>query len=96
MERAHVASALLKKGFVEDETRDHRYFHHQINGQRTGVRTKLSRGSQYKRLGPQLLAKIKKQPKLESSREFRDLVNCPMSKERYIEVLKSKEILDCS
>ena len=94
MERENIASALLRKGFVEDTSgRDHRYFHHQINGQKTGVRTKLSRGRQYKSLGPQLLAKIKKQLKLDSSREFRDLVNCPMTKEGYIEILKSKEIL---
>ena len=37
MEREKIASGLLKKGFIEDSKgRDHRYFHHQINGKEPG------------------------------------------------------------
>ena len=94
MEREKIASSLRKKGFVEDiKGRDHRYYHHQVNGKRTGVRTKLSMGSNYKRLGTPLLAKIKKQLKLDSSKDLADLVNCPMTEDDYIEILKVKDIL---
>ena len=94
MEREKIATSLKKKGFVEDiKGRDHRYYHHQVNGKRTGVRTKLSMGSKYKRLGNPLLAKIKKQLKLDSPKELSDLVNCPMTGDDYIEILKVKNIL---
>ena len=93
MEREKIATSLKKKGFVEDiKGRDHRYYHHQFNGKRTGVRTKLSMGSKYKRLGAPLLAKIKKQLKLDSSEDLADLVNCPMTQDDYIEILKVKDI----
>ena len=95
MEREKIASALLKKGFIEDSKgRDHRYYHHQINGKRTGVRTKLSTGSKYKHIGAPLLGKIKKQLKLDSSQALADLVNCPMTEEAYTRILKVKGILN--
>lgn len=95
MEREKIASALLKKGFIEDRKgRDHRYFYHQINGKRTGVRTKLSTGSKHKHIGAPLLGKIKQQLKLDSSRALSDLVNCPMTEEGYTRILKVKGVLN--
>lgn len=93
MDRDQVNSSLIRKGFIRDDDRNHWFYHHEYEGKRTGVRTKLSRGSKYKRLDSSLQSRIKKQLKLGSSSDFRDLVNCPMSREDYINKLKENGII---
>jgi hypothetical protein len=93
MDRDQIEASLLKKGFVRKDGGDHRYFHHQVNGKNTGVYTKTSHGSKYKTLDNSLLAMMKRQLKLDSLNEFRDLVNCPMSGSDYIEKLRVKRII---
>ena len=93
MDRNKIASSLKRKGFDEDNSGDHRFFHHKFNGKVTGVRTKLSRGSKHRRIGAPLLSSIRKQLKLDTQKELSDLVNCPMTKEHSAEILKTKNIL---
>lgn len=93
MDQADIQSSLAKKGFVCEDDRDHKYYHHKLDGRYTGVKTKFSRGSNFKRLDPSLLSRIKKQLRLNTSREFRELVECPMSKDDYVQILRTKGVL---
>lgn len=93
MDRDKIQSALMSKGFELDESGDHKYLHHIHAGKKTGVKTKLSRGKQYKRLDASLLSKIKKQLKLDTSSELRDFIDCPMTKDEYLNILRGKGII---
>jgi hypothetical protein len=44
-------------------------------------------------MGGHLLSVMRKQLKLKSALELKDLINCPMSQERYIELLKERDEL---
>ena len=92
MDQRKIESSLLKKGFVRKQG-DHRYYHHKFEGKFTGVNTKFSLGSKHKRIDNSLLAKIKRQLKLDTLDELRDLVDCPMSKEQYLEKLMEKGLV---
>lgn len=92
MDRANIEAALNKKGFVCKE-KDHRYYYHQVDGKYTGIQTKVSTGTKYKRLGPPLVAKIKKQLQLDSPKDFNDFVNCPMTKNDYNNKLAEKGVI---
>lgn len=94
MDRSSIDSALRKKGFSIDDSRDHRFYHHKLDGKITGIKTKISRGSNYKRIDASLQSKIKNQLKLDSSQEFRNLIDCPMTKDDYIKKLKEKGFLN--
>lgn len=87
VKRDAVERALPTKGFDVEEG-DHRYFHHTYRGKRTGVYTKVSRGKKYADLGNDLVHAMKRQLGLQTTRDFRDLVECPMSGADYIAKLK--------
>lgn len=84
---------LKKKGFVDsiNHSGDHKYLEFIHNG-KICFFTKLSNGSK-KDLDNYLISQMSKQCKI-SKNEFADLVNCPLSKERYSEILKDKGYLD--
>ena len=94
MDRRSIDSALRKKGFSIDDSRDHTFYHHKFNGKITGINTKISRGSNYKRIDASLQSMIKKQLKLDTSQEFKNLIDCPMTKDDYIKKLKGKGLLE--
>jgi hypothetical protein len=79
-----VRASLNKKGFVEEDDRDHRYFFLTIENKRSSIRTKLSHG-EYE-IDSFLIGKMAKQTGL-TNREFEDLIKCPLTKEAYIELL---------
>jgi len=82
--RETIESALLKKGFVLDSSKtDHKYFMHEYKGKRTGPYTYTSHGSGYKDYGDTLLKPMKKQLKLDTLKEVKDLFICPMDAEAY-------------
>jgi predicted RNA binding protein YcfA (HicA-like mRNA interferase family) len=78
-----VAANLERKGFVPDEG-DHTFFRLFVGGKNTGIRTKISHG--VKEIHDGLLSQMAKQTKL-VKKEFLELVDCPMSEERYRELL---------
>ena len=85
-----VERALTKKGFVR-EPGDHRfYFLYDEKGKRTSIRTKVSHNQQ--EINDYLINCMKKQLHLTKS-EFLDLVNCPLSRENYLAVLKNSGVL---
>ncbi len=81
--------SLKKKGFSESVSKsdDHKYLEFVHEG-KIHFYTKLSHGSK-KDLGLPLITQMALQCKL-SKKEFMDLVNCPLSKERYLEILKER------
>jgi len=94
IERRQIESSLCIKGFLEDRSGDHRYFHHIYKGKRTGISTKTSHGSKdYKTYQDELLNKIKKHLRLDTKEELRDFLVCPMDAEQYNQILRVKGLL---
>lgn len=90
-DRTDIEAALQKKGFLK-ENKDHEYYTYYDNNRKTAIFTKLSFGSDYKTYGQSLLGKMSKQLKL-SNKELLDLIDCDLSGEKYLEILKNKKIL---
>ncbi|MCP4993038.1 MAG: hypothetical protein GY934_04515, partial [Gammaproteobacteria bacterium] len=88
-----IQAALRKKGFVDEEAPHHHYLHHEIDGQRTGAYAYFSRGSAYKDYGPKLLNSLKRTLKLDSKNQLELLVDCPLTAEKYIVILRQKGYL---
>lgn len=82
-----VRRGLEKKGFVLVDG-DHYYYHYlSDDGKKTNVWTKVSHGATD--IGIPLIKMMAKQTKL-SANEFIDLVNCPLSKDKYRLILEEK------
>ncbi|MDF2889803.1 MAG: hypothetical protein K0R80_170 [Clostridia bacterium] len=79
-----IRASLNKKGFIEEEDRDHRYFFLTINNKKTSIRTKLSHGDS--EIDSFLIGKMAKQTGL-TNKEFEDLIKCPLTKDEYIKLL---------
>ncbi len=80
-----ICSALKKKGFSEDTDSHHIYYRLFYNGKKTEVHTFISHG--LPEYGDSLIGKMKKQLCLQSKTEFQNLIECPMTKEEYINLL---------
>ncbi len=92
IERRLIESNLSSKGFVREDTH-HRYFHHEYRGRRTGAYTYTSRGSKYKIYNGALLGRMKKELRLDTTRQVLDLCKCPITEEDYNQILKSKRLI---
>ncbi len=91
--RDEIESNLPRKGFVREDTH-HRYFYHEHNGKRTGAFTYTSQGSSFKTYGAELIARMKKQLKLDTNRQVADLCLCPMTGSEYANLLAGKGVID--
>ena len=78
---------LLKKGFIRKESHHH-YFFHIHNGLETGIKTKVSHTPKMKDISNDLISQIRKQLKLDTNSQVKDLANCPMSEKDYIDILQ--------
>jgi hypothetical protein len=84
-----MVATLQRKGFVPANG-DHTVLFLHVNGKRSSVRTKVSHGSgEY---GDNLLKQVARQLWLSNS-ELDQLFDCPLTAERYIEILLEKCIL---
>lgn len=82
-DRRDVQQSLSRKGFEECQSPHHtHYIYYTAGGQKTPVKTRVSRGSNYKSLGDDLLGQMAKQCKLTKA-DFINLVDCPLSREEY-------------
>ena len=90
LNRRDIIKVLPKKGFTK-EVRHHIYFHHRIGGKETGLFTKVSHSG--KEISDSLITPIRKQLKLDTNRQVRDLKECPMSGDDYIKILEDKGII---
>lgn len=94
LDRKLIETSLRKKGFIQGKGGDHRYYYHEVNGKRTGAYAYVSRGSNYKTYDDNLLSAIKKELRLDTLRETRNLLQCPMSGDEYNSILQKKGILN--
>lgn len=93
MDRDKLERSLRRKGFVMDDKRDHRFFHLVVDGKRPGIYTKTSHGSkENKILRNPLQSKVKKQLKLDNINQLKKFVDCPLTYEKYLGILKKKGI----
>lgn len=92
IDRDQIERSLLKKGFIREDSH-HRYFYHEFNGKRTGAFTYTSHGSGYKTYGDPLLKRMKKELRLETLNDVKDLLGCPMDEDQYNEKLKVKGLI---
>lgn len=78
--------ALKKKGFeYQPEVTHHEYYALYYNGIKTSIYTYISHGE--RDFSDRLIKMRRGQLRLETNAEFRDFVNCPLSKERYCQLL---------
>lgn len=79
-----IDASLQKKGFIKEKNRDHIYYFLYLNGKKTSIRTKTSHSA--KEINDTLIKIMSQQVKL-TREQFMDLINCPLSKEAYEEIL---------
>lgn len=84
-----IKEGLTKKGFIAVQ-RDHTYLFLCVEGRKSRVHTKISHGlSEY---GDNLLSFVAKELHI-SKKQLADLLDCPLSYEEYLAMLKAKKIL---
>lgn len=84
-----VKRSLTKKGFKK-EPEDHWYYVLYVDGKRTKVKTHTSHCGQD--IGEHLINAMKKQLHL-NKKEFADLINCPLSYEEYVSILRQRDVI---
>lgn len=84
-----IERSLLKKGFKKDEG-DHHYYHLYVDDKKTAIFTKLSHSKN--EVDEFILRMMTKQVKL-NRQQFEDLINCPLSYENYIKILRENNII---
>jgi hypothetical protein len=82
-----VRSSLLKKGFVQIKDGDHHAFQLYVGGKKIGIRTYYSHGA--KECDDYILAQMARQLML-SRAQLNDLIDCQMSGEAYVEMLRNR------
>ncbi|GAC1342831.1 MAG: hypothetical protein NVSMB27_02140 [Ktedonobacteraceae bacterium] len=87
LESDKVERALLKKMRAERrEGKDWKYIIY--NDQKKQIsRTLLSKGAKHS-LGPNRVAEMSRQLGLETSKQFHDLVNCSLTREKALEIME--------
>lgn len=79
-----IATGLKSKGFNEDSSGHHIYYILlDADGRKSTIKTKMSHQSGGAEISDNLIGKMARQVKL-STREFLNLVDCPLSREEYL------------
>lgn len=93
VDRKEAEKGLSKKGFVRNDSRSHVFYNCYYEGKDTGIATCISHGRKHADIGPDIVNSMRKQLKLDKIQDVKDLLNCPMSKEQYFDILKQKGFL---
>ena len=91
-EKKSVEAALKAKGFQAKEGDHHYFVYWTVEGKKTPVFTKTSHGPKPKDISDNLLSLMAHQCRL-TKPKFLELVDCPMSREKYEEALQEAEVL---
>ncbi len=89
-DRKDVDSALQKKGFRNKEGDHHYHLYYSMAGLKSRVFTKTSHSQ--KSISEDLLSQMARQCRL-TRQQFFNLLDCPLSREEYEEILTSKDLL---
>jgi hypothetical protein len=81
-----VANALVAKGSHE-RPGDHKFYHLYVAGAKTRIWTKISHGN--REIHDGLLCTMARQLRL-TNRQFRDLVECPLTAEGFARLLRER------
>ena len=92
LKRRDIERALERKGFKRTEGNHSFFIYYTQAGKKTTVRTKTSHGRGSLDIGAPLISRMAKQCKLTSG-DFRQLVDCPLSRRRYEEKLKASGVV---
>ncbi len=92
MSKKEVERALTSKGFQELSGDHHFFVYYTMDGLKTRARTKTSRGGK-RDLGDAMMNRMAKQCKI-NNQQFQDLVRCPLSREKYEEILRMKNVIE--
>jgi predicted RNA binding protein YcfA (HicA-like mRNA interferase family) len=84
-----VKSALLKKGFKQSE--GHHHFFEFKHGDKVIAKTKMSHNDQD--IGDNLISKMFRQCQMNKKKEFIDFVDCTVSQEDYVQILRNKKLI---
>jgi len=85
--RKNVMASLVRKGFAASEG-DHTYYiYHTADGRKTLAKTKVSHSG--KDIADNILSMMARQCRL-TMPQFRDLVDCPLSREAYEGLLRAQ------
>lgn len=91
--KSKVESALKGKGFEQTEGDHHYFVYLTLEGKKTTARTKTSHTPKMKDIPDNILGLMARQCHL-TKQEFLNLVDCPLDRKRYEEILRKKNILD--
>lgn len=91
-DKSKVEKGLLNKGFQLNENDHHYFIYYTQEGKKTTIKTKTSHTKKMKTIPDNLLAQMAKQCQLTKS-DFLDLIDCPLTQDKYEQILKAKDIL---
>lgn len=91
--RRIIEKVLRQKGLVPEEAADHRKWILLHEGKYTAIFTKVSRSPKHKVIDDSNLGKMSKQLKFRMLRDFKDFVECPITQEMYLDLLKEQGYL---
>ena len=90
LEKRKVEGGLKRKGFEKTKEAHHTYFRYvTMDGVRTSIQTYTSHGSPGKEINNKIISYMAGQCSL-STRQFRELISCRLSRESYEQVLGLK------
>lgn len=90
IERATIRAGLVGKGFQEvTKKKDHDFYYLFVDGKKTSVFTRLSRGSDFKDYSDPLVTKVYRQIGL-SKQQFLKYLDCTLSLRDYLSLLRQQ------
>ncbi len=91
--RRIIEKVFRQKGLVPKEAADHRKWILLHEGKYTAIFTKVSRSPKHKVIDDSNLGRMSKQLKFRMLRDFKDFVECPVTQEMYLELLKEQDYI---
>jgi len=89
-DRDDVCAALERKGFHQTDADHHKIFlYYTKEGKKTSIRTRVSRGSKYRRIDDALIAQMAKQLNLSKS-QFIEFIECTLTQKKFENYLRKQ------
>jgi hypothetical protein len=92
LSRDAIEKSLKEKGF-NCRSSQHKIYYLYYQGKVTRIKTKISRGTKHKEYGDSLLSAMSKSLNFDSLSQFKKFIECLLSYDEYIEILKFKGVI---